>query len=100
METAAAGLAEALLALLGHDAATCLAALHAGDAPPRAPGMGRRARQYRRIVRVVGGQVPWANGGPDRGGTAERTDTSEAEVAQRTLTGWASGQADRVRGDS
>jgi hypothetical protein len=99
-EASATGLAEALLALLGDDAAACLAALHAADTPPPAPDASRRARQYRHIVRDAAWHDHTVAGRPDRASTAERTDSVEAEAAQRTLTGLVSGQADRARGDS
>jgi hypothetical protein len=100
MATAAASLADALLALLGPDAAACLTALHAGDVPPPLSGISRRERQYRQIVRDAAWHDPRATGGPNPVSVPGRTDMSEAEAAQRTLNGQLSGQADRARGDS
>ena len=100
MVTAAASLADALLALLGPDAAACLRALHAGDVPPPLPGMSRRERQYRQIVRDAAWHDPRAIGGQNPASVPGRTDMNEAETAQRTLNGQLSGQADQARGDS
>jgi len=100
MAASAQNLAGAILALLGFDAAACLTALVAADAPPPLPGMSRRDRQYRQIVRDAAWRDPRALPGPDAVPASGRADMSEAEAAQRTLNGQLSGQADRMRGDS
>jgi hypothetical protein len=100
MEASAASLAAALLALLGPDATACLAALHADEATSPLPGMSRRDRQYRQIVRDATWHDPRAVGGPDAMPPPGRTDMSEAEAAQRRLNARLSGQADQTRGDS
>jgi hypothetical protein len=96
----AANLAESLLGLLGSDPTACLAALRVGDTPTRLPGMSRRDRQYRHIVRDAAWHDPGASREPDGGALYGRADMSAAETAQRQQTGWLSGQADRARGDS